>query len=475
LAPVRLFTIHTPLLDADIWWHWRVGQWILAFHRFPHAGLFSQYGATHAWRAYSWGFEVMLAAVFARFGLLGIPIFFILVELALALALFCALRAVSGSFWCAVFLGAAALTAIDPNLVARPMLFSIVLFTAEMGILFRASQTGNRRLLYWLPPLFLLWANFHIQFVYGLFPLLLFALMQTAGGWARRSGIAWPWPPEGISRQALWGVSGLSLLATLVNPYAAGLYRVVWIYAHNHIALAFISEMHANNFRKSAHYVELLLTLAAFYLLGRRRGADPFKLVFLAAASVVAYRTARDAWYIAIPAALAIADSIRALRQERGGPDEADTGRISALQLAAIALGIAGILTLRGLDSGFSKAAAIKTIEGVYPLRAVRFLRQQHPPGPLYNSFNEGGFLIGNLPEYPVSIDGRADLYPDDFLEQYLSVAAAGAGWQDDPALQRANLVMLEPYLPLARELQRDPQFQVVYADEQAVVFTRKR
>ena len=34
---------------------------------------------------------------------------------------------------------------------------------------------------------------------------------------------------------------------------------------------------------------------------------------------------------------------------------------------------------------------------------------------------------------------------------------------------------MLEPYLPLARELQQDSRFVLVYSDEQAVVLVRRR
>jgi hypothetical protein len=413
--------------------------------------------------------------VFAHFGLLGIPVFFMVLEIILALILFRILRGLSGSFWSALLLGAAAIAAINPTLVGRPVMFSILLFTVELGILFQACQTGRWRLLYWLPPLFVLWANLHIQFVYGLFPLALFVFVEAADSWAKRFHFAW-WSPRTRPAPAAtrWSVLGLSMLATLVNPYTVGLYRVVWIYTGTKTAFTFISEMHANSFRQSAHFILLLLTLGAFFFLGRCRSVDRFKLVFLIAGSLIAFRTARDAWFVAIPAALVMADSLRMLRQERQEP-EATPEPIGVLQMAVVLVGIAAILTMRGLDSGYSRAAAMKSIESVYPMKAVRFLRQQRLPGPLYNSFNEGGFLIGNLPEYPVSIDGRADLYPDEFLEHYLSVVAAGPDWQEDPTLQQANLVMLEPYLPLARELQHDSRFETIYSDDQAIVFLRKR
>ena len=51
---------------------------------------------------------------------------------------------------------------------------SMLLFAIEMLILFAAARSsGDPRKLYWLPPLFLLWANLDIQFVYGLMALVL--------------------------------------------------------------------------------------------------------------------------------------------------------------------------------------------------------------------------------------------------------------------------------------------------------------
>src|SRR5246500_4723284 len=61
--------------DYDIWWHLRVGQWIIEHHAFPRQGLFSAIGATRPWAAYSWGFEVVMASLNRALGLMGILVF----------------------------------------------------------------------------------------------------------------------------------------------------------------------------------------------------------------------------------------------------------------------------------------------------------------------------------------------------------------------------------------------------------------
>lgn len=60
---------------------------------------------------------------------------------------------------------------------------------------------------------------------------------------------------------------------------------------------------------------------------------------------------------------------------------------------------------------------------------------------------NWGGFLMVALPEYPVSIDGRNDLYGDGLLEREVKTMVA-EDWQGDAAIERANLVPLPNKLP---------------------------
>ena len=93
-------------------------------------------------------------------------------------------------------------------------------------------------------------------------------------------------------------------------------------------------------------------------------------------------------------------------------------------------------------------------------------------------ALNWGGFLIFNLPEYPVSIDPRGDVYSEldgnDLLLHSINTRNAVPGWQDDPDLVRANFVLMERWFPLAAALAKDPHFRRVYEDHIAVVFVRE-
>jgi hypothetical protein len=67
------------------------------------------------------------------------------------------------------------------------------------------------------------------------------------------------------------------------------------------------------------------------------------------------------------------------------------------------------------------------------PVAAVDRLLACAPPGPVWNDFNWGGYLLWRGDgQYPVGIDGRLEtLYPTSSLVDYLNVLANREGWSD--------------------------------------------
>src|SRR5215470_15606563 len=110
LAGVGLISFQLKLcvLDPDIWWHLKVGDWIIDHFAVPHTGILSRTAASRPWVAYSWGYEVLLSRAYAWFGLLGIGLFGVLLTLAVACAIYSMLRRLSGQFWPALILASLA-------------------------------------------------------------------------------------------------------------------------------------------------------------------------------------------------------------------------------------------------------------------------------------------------------------------------------------------------------------------------------
>ena len=152
-----------------------------------------------------------------------------------------------------------------------------------------------------------------------------------------------------------------------------------------------IRELQPLNFRFSAHYVQLLLAAAGFFAVGYQKKIDPFKLALLTIASIVAFRTMRDSWFICISAAACIAD----FPAEPASRDRAET----PLEIAGIAATVLVLLLLFARNTDFNTRGLDAVVSGQFPVGAANFLRQNRMPGPLYNDLDWGGFLIWYMPD----------------------------------------------------------------------------
>ncbi len=459
------------VLDLDIWWHLKVGEWIVAHHAFPHVGILSRTAAARPWMAYSWGYEVPLSQAYAWFGLVGVGIYGTLLTVGVAYAVYWMARRLSGKFWVASILATVTCFAFLFSLMPRPVFVSMVLFAVTLTLLLESQRPGRAGILYWLPLVFLLWANCHIQFVYGIFVLGLFTgvhLLQQLGS---HLGVASAFAqPSTLPARKLILIFAACLLATCIGPYSYHLYAVVFGYASSKFPYTYIREFQALTFRALSHYLELLLAGAAFFALGRQKRIDLFKLALLAATSVIAFRTMRDSWFLCIAAAACIAGASRDEATDETNQEAAET----LPERAGLAVVLALILFVFARNTDFDTRGLDDAMSGWFPVKAVNFLRQNPQPGPLYNTFDWGGFLTWYMPDHPVAIDGRTDLYGDDIDMRFFRSENGDPSYIDDPYLNESGVVLLQRTKPLAALLNGDQRFQKIYEDPLAVVFVRR-
>jgi hypothetical protein len=314
--------------------------------------------------------------------------------------------------------------------------------------------------------MFLVWANAHIQFVYGLFVLGLFVACQATLRWTKRIDfVSATLSPPSLPVPPLVLVFGACVLATLINPYSYRLYDVVFLYSKAKYSYQIIRELQPLTFTASNQLVELLLTAAGFYALGWGKKLDLFKLALMIAASFLAFRTVRDCWFVSTTAAAFIAD----FPVHDSNPDRGESPAEGGLLLAVLAF----FLFVLSQNFKFNERSLDATVSTELPVDAVNYLRRNPLPGPLYNNLNWGGFLIWYMPQFPVAIDGRNDLYGDD-LDRKFHEAENGVQYKNDPDLLQAGFILFDKKYPLATLLRFDPRFKLMYEDQIAVVLTRR-
>ncbi|MCA8924097.1 MAG: hypothetical protein KDD82_19965, partial [Planctomycetes bacterium] len=209
LVPLQLAL--PQVADPDLWWHLAAGRWIWAHGALPAHDPFSQHGADAPWAVYSWLFELALYGLYSLGGLLLIAVAHGLATTGIALG---CLRLAHrfGRTWPET-LGATAVACLTAGavLTPRPWLCSIAFTLVLFELVFAARAGEGSRRLFAIPPLFALWANLHIQFVYGLLLLACFGLDAL---WERRAGRV---EREYVRR--LIAVGLLAGVATLLTPY----------------------------------------------------------------------------------------------------------------------------------------------------------------------------------------------------------------------------------------------------------------
>ncbi len=456
------FVTKLAVLDLDVWWHLAVGNWIVQHHAVPHSGIFSRVAAERPWMAYSWGYEVPLSWAYSALGFLGVALFGCGITIAVAVALFWMIYRLSRRFWFSVVLCVPVYFAFLFNIMPRPLFGSMLMFTITVTLLLDANRTGRASLLYWLPLVFLFWANLHVQFIYGLFVYGLFVAVHVLQSFVipRKYPQSLTSPKLPLKPVLLAGAACVA--ATCVGPYSFHIYRVVFSYASSKVIYSMLTEMQALSFLGPSHFVELLLAAGAFVALGWQKKLDLFRLLLLVAASVLGFRMTRDAWFLCITAAAVIADL--------PAPETAGEETFRLPELAAVALASALLLVLVARNTDFDQRGIDRVITSQFPVDAVNYIRQHPVGGPLYNSFNWGGFLIFYMPEYPVAIDGRTDLYGDDLDAHFYATENAEPSYSTDPHLADSGLVILQNRVPLAKVLPTDRRFRVIYRDDVATV-----
>jgi hypothetical protein len=455
--------------ETDFWWHLTTAKWIVEHGTLPSTDPFSAYGAGKSWVAYSWLFELLIYGLYQAFGLFGIILYQLLGTLAISVAVYGFVAKREPRFVVAVGLAALAIIAIIRNFSPRPWLFTILFFTITLDVVLRLREGSGNKAVWGLPLLYVLWANLHIQFVYG---LILLGLACLAPILDRLIGEHYP---EGDARRlgssAWWRTIGLTVacaLSTLVNPHHIQLYRIIVELGGQTGMWQYTQEFQSLSFRSFEDWVLLGLTFAGAMTLGKQGRRSSFEYLLFIVAIFLSFRAMRDAWFIVLTALAVLVPAVRTRAfglQSQFVLTRARLAMISGLAIGCMTL----ILIVRDFSAEHIRLETGKN----FPMSAAEFVKENKYPGPLYNHFDWGGYLIWRLPHLQVSMDGRANVHGDQRIWKSLATWNGGRDWASDPELSAARLVIASRDMALASLLHLDKRFTEVYRDETAVVFVR--
>jgi len=465
LYAIPAIAIMTPIIDPDIWWHLRTGQWIVEHGAVPTTDPFSSYGMGKPWIAYSWLFEVLVYGLYSALGLTGILLYRVILSFAVVAAVHRLVAKREPRFIVATNIVLLAVLGILPVLNVRPWLFTILFFTLTLDAVLDLREGTNTKAVWLLPLMYALWANLHIQFIYGLFVLSLATAESMIEGLFRRAAVEND--ERTIPSGRLLIVTTSCAVATLATPYHLHVYRTILEYITQTGHFEYILELLALSFRSPWDWFVLAATLGAAFSLGWQREVRPFPLLLLAAGAFLSFRARRDIWFVVIAAAALIATF-------RSPKAVADRFALTKRRVFLVTAVVVAVLVIVGRVRNISERHLESALAEKYPVAAAAVVEERAYPGPLYNHFNWGGYLIWRLPNLPVAMDGRSNLHGEERTKRSLKTWAGIRTWVSDPELAAARLVIAQAEYPLASLLRLDPRFELVYEDDIAAIFVAR-
>ncbi|MBN2499223.1 MAG: hypothetical protein JXB38_00570 [Anaerolineales bacterium] len=471
-------------VDTDTWWHLRTGQWIVEQRAVPKTDPFSytQFGESWKYPSANWIAEVMLYLIYQAFGPGGLIVW---VAALVTLAYAFLWRTMSGGVFLKAFVIILSVTVAGVYWAARPYMLTFVYMATTLWIL-EGHRNGGKDRLWWLPVVVLVWANSHGGIAVGFILWGVYGLQAGVSwlqaGWEDAEGrFSRAWLQTGLrGRVGKMLLVGLVMLAAVcVNPSGPSMlaytYETVSIGALQDL----IGEWQSPNFhelRVQPFLILLFLTFGAVGVSKQRLQLVDFLLV--SGFGVMALMAGRNFVLFALAAPVVLARYAAPVSAELGGRlgfHPIANSKPTFPVMTVINWGLVGLL----LAAAVLKVAAIypqafheEIFAASLPVGAVEYLRENEPPGRLMNAYNWGGYLIWELPEYPVFVDGRTDLYRDEIIGQWLQVFGALDGWRQVLDEWQVNLILIEPHWELNYALE-DADWEILYQDDVSILYGR--
>lgn len=467
-----------PLVDPDVWWHIRAGREVLDTGRVPDIDTWSLTAAGQPWTSQDWLANVVLAIghSFGRWGDAALSLLFALIAVAAFWLLWRAMRIRSPRMgWLArvTWLSVGLLLA-GPTLGVRVQVVDLLLAAAVIGVLWSFLADRRSARLIGLPLIAVAWVNLHAGW-----PLLFLLGGAVVVGEGldralRRRATA-------LEPRELAGLGGALLLAgvaLVVNPSTVNIYR----YPLDTLALgtlkAAVGEWQPARLDSLFGWLWLGFVLLAVVptLALRWRHiplADAFTLVGLTVMAGMAVRFLLVLGPIGgAIAAMHLAPAIGGTGLGRAMAPYLD--RLSRPRSGRAYPAVVALLLLLGLSLTALRASPASQASEVavqQPVAAVDWMLAHDPGTRVFNRYEWGGYLGLRRPHVPIYIDGRADVYGDAVIAEY--VRTIGLSVDPQATFDRYGIdhVLFPADTPLGGWLDASAAWQRAYHDDVATIW----
>ncbi len=471
--------------DGDTGWHLRTGEWILQNGRVPDRDLFSFTKAGQPWFAWEWLWDVIFAKLHQWGGLAAVIILSLVMVCATYAVLYRLVRRKCGNSFLAIAVLLPVIAASSIHWLARPHVVTLLFVVVWYSVLERVRD-GNRKLLWLLPPITVLWTNLHGGFLAGIILL---------AGYAVGELVTWVVDTDPDIRRTALECSkpylicaGACSAASLVNPYFYHLHVHIYRYLTDPFQYEHIMEFMSLSFQHpAAPYFECMLLLgsvAAIWQIYNRRFVYPVLILVWAHAALFSARNIPMYMIVAAPPlaqalqemfvaaenaniAAWIRKCLRTFQEWASEFGEFD--RLGTIPILSV-LAVGALVALSFVPNPPVKLRAEYDAKN-YPVKASEVLRAPEFSHGVFTNDIWGGYLIYRLYPHKVFVDGRSDFYGAKFDKRFMDVIDGNYNWKRILQEYGVQTVLLPVDAPLASTLKESSDWHPIYDDGVAIIF----
>ncbi len=438
LLPILICVYYYDLTgrDYDVWWHIALGKYYLQNHtmRIDHA-IFSWTGATSDWHYNTWLGSTIFYLAHSAAGNFGFWLIRSFVLIGLFALFYAYVKAVKVSFNAPIIV-LTFLIGIQLSCNAtifRPELFSLLLIGAYLFIYFYSK--AFKKNIFWLFPLLMVfWVNLHGGFILGLIIISLIVACESTDYLLLKKT---PFPKNLLI--SLWIAVALSYVATLVNPYGWDYHRTIWETTMNatyneyskqvmhYMPLwQFLSFENIINFNYKFFntawimiIIMILLIFTCIYTYAKKKILD-ITIIIL---NLVFFIWGMNVQRMSIIFPLTASFSFIYLLFRIGEEWHSRVRRmlVPFALVLFIAFSVQIFITTMFYRNTFSWFGT--GVDQTVPIEECAFIKKWKIPGPFFNDYLTGGYLIwALLPDYKVFIDSRFGPYWKKIVPDYFKL-----------------------------------------------------
>ena len=460
LLLILIMAVRTPL-DTDMWWHLRAGEETWLDKEIYSEDTFSFTRDGEPWLNHSWLSQLIMYLLYSAGSYKALTIW---VGTCAVVSISLVYLQMDGHPIIRMMAGVLAGIVASVVWSPRPQIMSLVLFAA-VGFLIYLYKWKKSNRLWWLPLIFILWSNLHGGYILGIILIgtmiggEIFNKMQLEENSDHLS-----WREIGIL--SVWVL--VCLLVVLINPFGFGMWKIPFNTVGVESLQNLISEWASPDFHQFYQQPMLWMLFGVLAALGlSKRRIDGSDLACLIIFGWGALTARRNFGPFALVAAPILTRHLNPVLTEWKTAIEV---RFSSMQtwLSSVsesnekikpgfrhAVNFIVLLMLSGAAVWkiyeVSSPLFIKESEqAVFPVEAVEFFKGTNEIGQIFNEYNWGGYLIWNLRDFTVFVDGRTDLFGDEIIGEWIEISKAENNWQDKLDHWEIDYILIRPDRPLA-------------------------